>query len=224
MRLGQRMIHILTTQTVSGALYEVDMRLRPNGNSGMLVIGIGAFEKYQNDSAWTWEHQALARARPVAGDSSLAEAFATIRRRVLCRERDAAALRGEVLEMREKMRAHLGSKGARGVFDIKQDAGGIVDIEFIVQYLALCHACSYPALVEYTDNMRMLDAIRASGLLAEDIVGQLQGAYIFFRSLVHRRVLQNEASTLDTDSVAWAEAETHAARVRGIWERVFAEG
>src|SRR5690606_16457612 len=224
MRLGQRMIHILATQTVSGALYEVDMRLRPNGNSGMLVTAIGAFEKYQRDNAWTWEHQALARARPVAGDRAMADRFDAIRRQVLCRAREPAALRGEVLEMREKMRAHLGSKGGAGQFNIKHDAGGIVDIEFIVQYLALAHASRHPALVAYTDNMRMLDAIRASGLLAEDIVGQLQAAYIFFRSLVHRRVLQNKASTLAADSAAWGEAAEHSARVRGIWEGVFAEG
>ena len=224
MRLGQRMIHILTTQTVSGALYEVDMRLRPNGNSGMLVTAIGAFEKYQRDNAWTWEHQALARARPVAGDRAMADRFDAIRRQVLCRAREPAALRGEVLEMREKMRAHLGSKGGARQFNIKHDAGGIVDIEFIVQYLALAHASRHPALVAYTDNMRMLDAIRASGLLAEDIVGQLQAAYIFFRSLVHRRVLQNKASTLAADSAVWGEAAEHSARVRGIWEGVFAEG
>jgi hypothetical protein len=161
MQLGQRMIHILTTQTVSGALYEVDMRLRPNGNSEMLVTAIGAFEKYQRDNAWTWEHQALARARSVAGDRAMADRFDAIRRQVLCRA-GAGGVAGEVLEMREKMRAHLGSKGGAGQFNIKHDAGGIVDIEFIVQYLPLAHACRHPALVEYTDNMRMLDAIRAT--------------------------------------------------------------
>ncbi len=226
MRLAQRMIHILTTQTVSGALYEVDMRLRPNGNSGMLVIGIGAFDKYQREDAWTWEHQALARARPIAGDEGIAGDFENTRRGVLRAAREEAVLRREVLEMREKMRAHLGTRngaGNKGVetFNIKQDGGGIVDIEFIVQYLTLRHASEHPALVTYTDNMRMLDAIRDCGLLAPDIVGQLQEAYIFFRSLGHRLNLQGEAAAITSDSPQWREALTHSVRVREVWGKVF---
>lgn len=221
MRLGQRMIHILTTNTVSGSLYEVDMRLRPNGNSGMLVTGIAAFDKYQQQSAWTWEHQALARARPVAGDKNMADAFVDIRQRVLCRRRDPSTLRQEVLEMRAKMRTHLGTRGSTS-FDIKQDVGGIVDIEFIVQFLALRHACNYPELVRYTDNMRMLDAIRDSGLLPSATVEQLQEGYIFFRGLGHRLNLQGQAGSIDESSDVWQEACGHRARVETIWEQVFA--
>lgn len=224
MRLGQRIIHILTAQTVSGILYEVDMRLRPNGNSGMLVTSLAAFEKYQRDNAWTWEHQALVRARPVAGDSAIASAFEGIRHQVLCRPRDEAVLRGEVTEMREKMRAHLGSsradKGA-GSFQLKQDAGGIVDIEFVVQYLVLLHAAGHPAWVEYTDNMRLLDAIGASDLLSAEAVGRLQAAYIFFRSLLHRLNLQGLSASIDSGSSDWQEACHHREQVRAIWGEVF---
>ncbi|MCK9563364.1 MAG: bifunctional [glutamate--ammonia ligase]-adenylyl-L-tyrosine phosphorylase/[glutamate--ammonia-ligase] adenylyltransferase [Bacteroidales bacterium] len=225
MRLGQRMIHILTTQTVSGSLYEVDMRLRPNGNSGMLVTSITAFDKYQEHDAWTWEHQALARARPVAGDPAIADAFAATRHRVLCRRRDPATLQREVLEMREKMRAHLGTRGGASAdsFDIKQDTGGIVDIEFIVQYLALRHACDHPELVKYTDNMRMLDAIRDSGLLPPATVEQLQEGYIFFRGLGHRLNLQGQAGSIDESSDVWKEARDHSVRVEVIWRQLFAE-
>ncbi|KJS06061.1 MAG: hypothetical protein VR73_10700 [Gammaproteobacteria bacterium BRH_c0] len=224
MRLGQRIIHILTAQTVSGVLYEVDMRLRPNGNSGMLVTSLSAYEKYQRDNAWTWEHQALVRARPVAGNSAIASAFEDIRRAVLCTQREDEELRREVTQMREKMRTHLGSAGAdkgAGSFQLKQDAGGIVDIEFVVQYLVLRHAARYPAWLAYTDNMRLLDAIGASDLLSAEAVGKLQAAYIFFRSLLHRLNLQGLSAVIGSGSGDWQEACHHREQVRAIWEEVF---
>lgn len=221
-RLCQRMIHILTTQTVNGDLYEVDTRLRPNGNSGLLVTSLTAFEKYQRSSAWTWEHQALVRARPVAGGGRLAQDFARIRHQVLCQPRDRDALRGDVIDMRNKMRSHLGGKaGGKGEFDIKQDEGGIVDIEFIVQYLALLHGSRFPALVEYTDNMRILDAIRNSGLLPVETVTCLQDAYIFFRSLGHRLNLQGRPGTIDDGNSDWSQAGQYRVQVMEAWRRVF---
>ncbi|MES9976773.1 MAG: bifunctional [glutamate--ammonia ligase]-adenylyl-L-tyrosine phosphorylase/[glutamate--ammonia-ligase] adenylyltransferase, partial [Candidatus Thiodiazotropha sp.] len=135
-RMAQRFIHIMTTRTPSGILYDVDMRLRPNGNSGMMVSSLETFETYQHNSAWTWEHQALVRARVVAGDKRINDRFEAIRRQVLGRQRDPARLQGEVVEMREKMRASL-DKSNPDQFDLKQGTGGIVDIEFMVQYTVL---------------------------------------------------------------------------------------
>ena len=132
-RLGQRIIHMLNTHTPAGVLYEVDMRLRPSGASGLLVSSIEAYEEYQRHDAWTWELQALVRARVIAGDGMIKERFEAIRREVLGRERDPEQLRREVREMRERMRSEL-SHARTGYFDIKQDKGGIADIEFIVQY------------------------------------------------------------------------------------------
>ncbi|MGD9659930.1 MAG: bifunctional [glutamate--ammonia ligase]-adenylyl-L-tyrosine phosphorylase/[glutamate--ammonia-ligase] adenylyltransferase [Porticoccaceae bacterium] len=225
MRLCQRLIHILSTQTVGGDLYEVDTRLRPNGNSGLLVTSLDAFAKYQLENAWTWEHQALVRARPVAGDDQLAAEFARIRDRVLCQRRDRQTLCTDVLEMRDKMRAHLGSKpgGDTGVesFNIKQDSGGIVDIEFIVQYSALLYASEFPALIEYTDNMRILDAIRGSELLPVADVEQLQECYIFLRSLGHRLNLQGKPSAIDAHSSDWSRASDCRRQVAAVWDLVF---
>ncbi|MBP8237652.1 MAG: bifunctional [glutamate--ammonia ligase]-adenylyl-L-tyrosine phosphorylase/[glutamate--ammonia-ligase] adenylyltransferase, partial [Pseudomonas sp.] len=166
-RLGQRIIHLLTTQTNSGQLYEVDMRLRPSGAAGLLVSSLGAFERYQQGEAWTWEHQALVRARVLVGCARVGKAFEAVRAGVLGRERDLNTLRNEVSEMRAKMRDNLGSKAtAAGTaanafeaavpFDLKQDAGGIVDIEFMVQYAALAWSRQYPELLEFTDNIRIL--------------------------------------------------------------------
>lgn len=202
MRLGQRIIHILTTQTVSGILYDVDMRLRPNGNSGMLVTSLAAFEKYQRDNAWTWEHQALVRARPVAGDSAIASAFEDIRHQVLCRPRDEAVLRGEVTEMREKMRGHLGSSkvaAGEGMFGLKQDAGGIVDIEFMVQFAVLAKASQIPELTRWTDNMRILDDLERLGIVAPGDAIALREAYIAYRSATHRLQLQKRSAVVQKD-------------------------
>ena len=145
-RLGQRIIHLLTAVTPTGTLYEVDMRLRPSGNSGLLVTSLKAFADYQRQNAWTWEHQALVRARVVAGSDVLAEKFAQLRGDILGNERDKTALREEVVKMRQKMRDHLGSKATSDTFNIKQDAGGMVDIEFLCQYavLALAHQTRSP--------------------------------------------------------------------------------
>src|SRR5690606_8440563 len=169
-RLGQRIIHLLTTQTTSGQLYEVDMRLRPSGASGLLVGSLAAFQRYQENEAWTWEHQALVRARVLAGCARVAAGFEQVRAAVLERERDLARLQAEVSEMRAKMRDNLGTAAtaagtaanafdAASSFDLKQDAGGIVDIEFMVQYAALAWSHQYPQLHRYTDNIRILDGL-----------------------------------------------------------------
>jgi len=143
-RLGQRVIHILTAHTRAGKAYEIDMRLRPSGSSGILVSHIDAFNDYQAKEAWTWEHQALIKARPICGDDLIAGRFEKIRARVLARQRSETELKDEVVRMRERMRQEL-LKPAAGFFDLKQDTGAMVDIEFLVQYLVLLnshkHAC-----------------------------------------------------------------------------------
>ncbi|TBU95720.1 bifunctional [glutamate--ammonia ligase]-adenylyl-L-tyrosine phosphorylase/[glutamate--ammonia-ligase] adenylyltransferase [Stutzerimonas kirkiae] len=200
-RLGQRIIHMLTTQTTSGQLYEVDMRLRPSGASGLLVCSLAAFERYQGTEAWTWEHQALVRARVLVGCPRVAAAFERVRGQVLGRERDLAVLRQEVSEMRAKMRDNLGTRSSHAgtgenafdpsvPFNLKQDAGGIVDIEFMVQYAALAWSHQHPELLRYTDNIRILDGLEQAGLMTGDEVRLLQDAYKAYRAAAHRQSLQ----------------------------------
>jgi len=197
-RLGQKIIHFLTTNMSSGPLYEVDMRLRPSGNSGMLVTSLGSFAHYQEKSAWTWEHQALVRARTIAGDISLGEKFETIRARILSRTRDLKSLSEDVTDMRRKMYDHLSSrKKAEKKFHLKHDVGGIVDIEFMVQYGVLAWAHNYPALVTFTDNIRILESLADSKLLAAHEVSQLTEAYKVFRAAGHRLTLQQQQNLVD---------------------------
>lgn len=193
-RLGQRVIHILTAQTMLGPLYEVDMRLRPSGNSGLLVTTLNAFTDYQRERAWTWEHQALVRARTVAGDGALAIAFEQLRHDVLCQPRDLTKLRADVIGMRKKMREQLQPRNTETeknpVFDLKQGSGAIVDIEFIVQYAVLAWAHSHPALARWTDNIRILETLQRENLLDEQTALALIEAYKSYRSVAHRRSLQ----------------------------------
>lgn len=213
-RLGQRIIHLLSTATPSGVLYEVDTRLRPSGASGLLVSGIDAFADYQEREAWTWEHQALVRARPVAGDASPAEAFGRIRAAILGRVRDPEELRGEVREMRERMREQLGTRQP-GWFDLKQDAGGIADIEFIVQYLVLRWAADYPEVYHYSDNIRQLEALANTQALSPEDAETLTDAYRVLRARVHSLKLQEEPAR-----VSEAEYTKERAAVSEIWQRV----
>src|SRR6202521_970254 len=184
LRLGQRIVHLLTMHSAAGRLYEVDMRLRPNGKGGFLMTGIDAFERYQHQDAWTWEHQALLRARPVAGDENLRDAFAAARRLVLCVAVHRDTLRSDVREMRLRMRREL-SKARAGQFDIKQDAGGIADIEFLVQYWVLAAAHAHPELLTYTDNIRQLEGLAAVGVLDQARAQWLTDAYIAYRTVLH---------------------------------------
>jgi glutamate-ammonia-ligase adenylyltransferase len=207
-RLGQRIIHMMTTRTPSGILYETDARLRPSGEAGMLVSSMEAFAEYQRSSAWTWEHQALVRARVVAGDAALAQQFADVRSEVLARARDAAQLQREVREMRQKMRDAL-AKGKPGQFDLKQDGGGIADIEFIVQYGVLRWACDHPALLRWSDTIRLLDTLASEGLLPGADAGLLADAYRSYRAEVHRRALQEHGAVVDEAPFAeWRQGVT----------------
>lgn len=214
-RLGQRIIHILNTFTTGGQLYEVDMRLRPSGNSGLLVSSLNAFVEYQQSEAWTWEHQALVRARVIAGSTELAKRFEQVRHTILSQPRDPAVLAEEVITMRDKMRDHLGTaeKEADTVFNLKQDRGGIVDIEFIVQYSALAYAHQYPALIEYTDNIRILDAMEQAQVIPAQDAETLREAYKAYRALGHRQTLQDKSTTVSDHDL-----KDFRAAVSRIWQ------
>ncbi|WP_078084529.1 bifunctional [glutamate--ammonia ligase]-adenylyl-L-tyrosine phosphorylase/[glutamate--ammonia-ligase] adenylyltransferase [Microbulbifer mangrovi] len=213
-RLAQRLIHILQTRTLSGPLYEVDTRLRPSGNSGLLVTSLAAFEKYQRESAWTWEHQALVRTRPVAGSERLGSAFESLRTTLLCSARDEQKLREEVVEMRNKMRAHLDKSNDRQ-FDLKHGAGGIVDIEFMVQYAALAWAQRAPSIVRYTDNIRILESLTEAGLMPAHQAEHLIDAYKAYRSEGHRLALQQQPGVVSGDQFE-AERKT----VETTWQQI----
>ncbi|MGM3174693.1 bifunctional [glutamate--ammonia ligase]-adenylyl-L-tyrosine phosphorylase/[glutamate--ammonia-ligase] adenylyltransferase [Dickeya lacustris] len=189
LRLAQRVMHLFSTRTSSGILYDVDARLRPSGAAGMLVSTVAAFEDYQCHEAWTWEHQALVRARVVYGEPAIQQQFEQIRARILCRERQGEALRTEVREMREKMRQHHAGKD-HALFDIKADAGGITDIEFITQYLVLRHAAQQPALTRWSDNVRIFELLARYGVMDEEEAQALRLAYITLRDEIHHLALQ----------------------------------
>lgn len=216
-RLGQRIIHLLTAQTPSGRLYEVDMRLRPSGSSGLLVTSLKAFEKYQRTQAWTWEHQALVRARFIAGCENVRQGFETVRKEMLGVERDPAKLRSDVLEMREKMRAHLGGAG-EGLFHLKHGTGGIVDIEFLVQYVVLRWSHEHPELCLYTDNIRILEAAEESGILTPDQRHHLSQSYLAYRSETHRLALLKQSSQVPVERF-----ERERKGVIHIWQQMFSE-
>jgi len=216
-RLGQRMIHQYTTRMPSGTLYEIDMRLRPNGNSGLLVTSLKAFEKYQLEEAWTWEHQALVRARAIAGDPQTMAGFEEIRRQVLSVSRDAATLQTEVREMREKMRDSL-DKSDDTHLDIKQGRGGIADIEFMVQYAVLRWANAYPDLLDWSDNARTLETLAKHQLLDGDLADKLLVAYRAYRAEYHRRSLQQEKGI-----VVREKFEQESKLVQSAWQTLMIE-
>ena len=216
-RLGQRIIHILTAFTPAGTLYEIDMRLRPSGNSGLLVTHIESFKDYQRKSAWTWEHQALVRARPVAGDKTVQDRFVQIRQEVLQDKRDIDKLVMDVRDMREKMRNEMLVKNKQ-VFDIKQGEGGLADIEFMLQYLVLANASQYPSLVEFSDKIRILEAMQREKLLPEQSVKNLSGIYIKYRSIIHKNSLQGEKALVNTK-----ELLSERGTIKSLWRSLMIE-
>lgn len=218
-RLGQKIIHMLNTQTSNGVLYEVDTRLRPSGQSGLLVSSLNAFLEYQQKQAWTWEHQALIRARWVAGSASIGEAFNEIRRKILCQQREHHKLATEVQEMRTRMRDALGSKNS-GVFDIKQDAGGITDIEFIIQFLVLRWAHEYPELVDWQDNLRIIETLERIGKLSSEDAALLSNTYLSYRHAVHELTLSRASKSVTQES-NFQESRDAVTR---IWNSVLESG
>lgn len=210
LRLAQRIMHLFSTRTSSGVLYEVDARLRPSGEAGMLVSTLEAFADYQQNSAWTWEHQALIRARQVYGDEAIAARFDGIRRDILCRQRDNAQLKQDVREMREKMYQHLGSRDD-SVFNIKTDPGGITDIEFIAQYLVLRFAPENKALIRWSDNVRIFELMANYDVMPEEESLRLTAAYIMMRDRLHHLSLQDKSGVVPLTEFA-AEREFVCAR------------
>ncbi|HQT32257.1 MAG TPA: bifunctional [glutamate--ammonia ligase]-adenylyl-L-tyrosine phosphorylase/[glutamate--ammonia-ligase] adenylyltransferase [Thiobacillus sp.] len=214
-RLAQRINTWLGTLTPAGMLYETDLRLRPDGASGLLVSSTEAFRNYQLNHAWTWEHQALSRARFVCGNVEIGASFEALRQQVLCMPRDAAKLRDEVLAMREKM--HAGHSNDTGLFDLKHDAGGIVDVEFSVQYLLLTHAHALPELSDNVGNITLLKRVAALGLLPDDIALPAADAYRELRRLQHQAKLAGAThARVDAPSV-----DGYPAAVRALWQAVF---
>ncbi|HAS51582.1 MAG TPA: bifunctional [glutamate--ammonia ligase]-adenylyl-L-tyrosine phosphorylase/[glutamate--ammonia-ligase] adenylyltransferase [Gammaproteobacteria bacterium] len=213
-KLVQRIIHFLTTRTGAGDLYEVDTRLRPSGRAGLLVSSFEAFTDYQQQHAWTWEHQALVRARVVAGPPALAQRFGAIRREILQRERDPILLRQDVRDMRERMRTELDASTA-DLFDLKQGRGGIADIEFVVQYAVLANANRYPELLTYTDNIRQLDGLERCGVLSIADAARLRYAYRGLRRRIHLLKLQEQTALVPGENVL-----NEREKVNRIWQRL----
>ncbi len=210
-RLAQRIMHLFATKTASGELYEVDLRLRPSGNSGMLVCHVEGFAQYQREEAWTWEHQALVRSRFIFGETDLAITLANIRSEILSRPRELAALTQDVVTMREKMRNHL-SRGKADSFDLKQDPGGIADIEFLVQFMVLAHSHQHSGLLCWPDNVRIIEGLVETGLFEAKEGEQLIQAYLEYRNTGHHLALQNKQILEHSDRF-----ETLRQSVRQIW-------
>ncbi|NIG19250.1 bifunctional [glutamate--ammonia ligase]-adenylyl-L-tyrosine phosphorylase/[glutamate--ammonia-ligase] adenylyltransferase [Pantoea sp. Al-1710] len=213
LRLAQRVMHLFSTRTSSGILYEVDARLRPSGAAGMLVSTFAAFDDYQRNEAWTWEHQALVRARIVFGETSLCDRFNDIRRGILCLPRERPALQKEVREMREKMRAHLSNKH-KGRWEIKTDEGGITDIEFIAQYLVLGYAAEQPALTRWSDNVRIFELMARQEIMDAEEAQALTHAYVTLRDALHHLALQELPGHVAPESFATERAAVHRS-----WQR-----
>jgi glutamate-ammonia-ligase adenylyltransferase len=216
-RLAQRIVHLLTMHSAAGRLYEVDVRLRPSGKGGLLVTSIRAFAEYQQHEAWTWEHQALLHARSVAGPAPLCAEFERLRRETLELHVRRERLREDVREMRERMRREL-SKAGPGAFDIKQDAGGVADIEFLAQYWALRWARDYPAVATFSDTIRQLESVASADLVPQDTVDVLTGAYRAYRARTHRLSLEGRAPVVSADEFA---AERDA--VTAIWSSAMSD-
>lgn len=213
-KLVQRFVGHCQAKTMMGDLYQIDARLRPSGSSGLLVSTVEAFEKYQMKEAWTWEHQSLIRARPVFANMELKSQFEAVRLKVLCQKRDPQKLKNDIINMRQKMRqaklkqSHL--------IDLKQIEGGVVDIEFMVQYLALLHAHNYPDVVHFTDNIRILEALALNGLIEQAVCDELCNIYRRYRNRLHRFTLTRDEKFLSPDLFA-----DFRATVQRIWCEVF---
>lgn len=214
-KLGRRMTSWLSTMTSSGRLYEIDLRLRPDGDAGLLAVSVEAFEQYQQKHAWAWEHQALTRARYASGDAAVGERFEQIREAILVMPRDTAALRDEVLAMREKINA--GHPNSSGKFDLKHDSGGMVDVEFVTQYLVLCQAGTHPMLVRNLGNITLLRLAGEAGLIDPGLAARAGDAYRVLRRIQHQLRMQG----VEKARVAPDQLQAERTAVRELWQAVF---
>jgi glutamate-ammonia-ligase adenylyltransferase len=214
LRFAQRMVHLLTVHSRAGRLYEVDMRLRPSGKAGLLVSSIDGFADYQRHEAWTWEHQSLLHARAVAGAPELMQRFEALRSDILAHAVRRATLREDVRHMRNRQRRELSRAGA-DEFDLKQDAGGIGDIEFLAQYWALKWACEYPPVAFFADTIRQLESVASADLVPQLQVDVLTGIYRAYRTRLHHRSLDGRGAVVPA-----AEFVAERAAVAAIWDQV----
>ncbi len=215
LRLAQKINSIFNINTNSGILYEVDMRLRPSGSAGLLVSSIHAFHDYQQNEAWTWEKQALVRARAVYGETVMRQQFDSIRRAVLSTAQDQQRLKNDVREMREKMYEHLSHTPA-GYFDIKKDRGGITDIEFIAQYLMLANAPTTPELTTWSDNVRIFEDMVKYQVISAEIGQRLTEIYVELRNHIHHLNLAGKNSVVE--EMPFAEMRTF---IGEVWQQLF---
>ncbi len=212
--LGQKIRSLLNTQLLSGMLYEVDMRLRPSGEAGLLVTPMSSYEDYLKNTAWTWEHQALVRARFVTGDVETEKKYTLIREHILYTPRNIETLQQEVREMREKMRDNLDTSNHEW-FNLKQGVGGITDIEFIIQFLILAHAEKHPDLSHFTDNMRLTDTLHTYNILSSEQADCIKIAYCHFRNSGHKEALQNHKAIIPQD-----EMRDLRQQISDIWQQI----
>ncbi|WP_448247063.1 bifunctional [glutamate--ammonia ligase]-adenylyl-L-tyrosine phosphorylase/[glutamate--ammonia-ligase] adenylyltransferase [Thalassotalea agariperforans] len=200
-KLAQKMMLIFNTRMASGILYELDLRLRPSGNSGLLMVNIDNFAKYQQVEAWIWEHQALVRARAIYGSLDLVNKFNHIRQMILSLPRNTDELKTAVVDMRAKMRSHL-DKSSELIFDVKQGQGGLVDIEFLAQYLVLNNSHQLPDITEYSDNVRIFELLAKYQLITPEEAEQLIATYCQLRDFGHRLSLQNQPNQSEPELFA----------------------
>ncbi|WP_420933504.1 bifunctional [glutamate--ammonia ligase]-adenylyl-L-tyrosine phosphorylase/[glutamate--ammonia-ligase] adenylyltransferase [Alteromonas sp. A081] len=214
-KLAQRIMHLLNTKTLFGQLYEIDLRLRPSGNAGLLCCHVNGFEKYQNEEAWTWEHQALVRARAICGDDRVLEVFKNVRKKILTKQRDLSVLAEDVCKMRLKMREHLLSKTEQKV-DLKQCVGGITDIEFMTQYWVLANSHHIESMTQFTDNLRILENAVENGIIQASTANSLQKAYLKLREQYHHLTLADSKFADQTEAL-----DAIRENVRKHWEALF---
>jgi [glutamine synthetase] adenylyltransferase / [glutamine synthetase]-adenylyl-L-tyrosine phosphorylase len=218
-RFAQRINNWFNSMTNAGLLYETDLQLRPDGNSGLLVSSVEAFKEYQQHKAWAWEHQALTRARFVAGDSDIGSAFEQIRRDVLMQSRDTEKLKLEVMQMRDKLRAAqktVSQTTSAEVFDLKHGVGGIIDVEFIVQYLVLSYANKHAQLTDNYGNIALLKTLAKLDIIDKNLAEQVANAYREYRTLIHASKLQEKPATVQLAQIA-----AHQQSVIALWNAVF---
>jgi glutamate-ammonia-ligase adenylyltransferase len=216
-RFAQRINNWFNSLTSAGLLYETDMQLRPDGNSGLLVSSVTAFKEYQMQKAWVWEHQAITRARFVAGDKQIGEAFEKIRIEVMTQPRDLIQLKTEVQSMREKMRSAQHIEAT--MFDIKHSVGGIIDVEFLVQYLVLAYAKQYPQLAGNIGNIGLLRLLASLNIIDQDLADKVVLAYRDYRHTQHMLKLQGAAHL----RVELSAVSEHATAVKALWQKVFTD-
>lgn len=214
LKISRRLSTWLSGSTGAGTLYELDLRLRPNGESGFLAHSLTAFEKYQRENAWTWEHQSLTRARFICGDADLGAKFERVRREILTRERNKIQLKQEIISMREKMFVTHPPKDE----DVKYARGGVVDVEFMVQYWVLSESRNYPELLENYGNIALLKMVAERGLIDPDLAEQAQQAYRYFRQQQHYQTWR-DGEKMAVDGILLA----HYQSVRLLWRHVFGQ-